>query len=53
MLSMNDGAMETVELMWVDVWCMLDWIELCHKTTEMHFPSIVAQLVGTQNEVGR
>ena len=29
--SMNDGAMETVECIWVDIWCMLDWvIGLCH-----------------------
>ena len=42
---MNDGAMETVEClwkMWVDIWCMLDWIiGLCHKTAEMHFPGMV------------
>ena len=25
-LSMNDDVMETVECMWVDIWCMLDWI---------------------------
>ena len=25
-LPINDGAMETVECMWVDIWCMLDWI---------------------------
>ena len=25
-LPMNDGAMETVEYMRVDIWCMLDWI---------------------------
>ena len=38
---MNDGAMETVECMWVDIWCMLDWIiGLCHKTAEMHFPDM-------------
>ena len=38
---MNDGAMETVECMWVDIWCMLDWIiGLCHKTAEMHFPGM-------------
>ena len=38
-LLMNCGAMETVECMWVDIWCMLDWIiGLCHKTAEMHFP---------------
>ena len=23
-LPMNDAAMETVECMWVDIWCMLD-----------------------------
>ena len=23
---MNIGAMETVEHMWVDTWCMPDWI---------------------------
>ena len=38
---MNDGAMETVECLWVDIWCMLDWvIGLCHKTAEMHFPGM-------------
>ena len=27
--------------MWVDIWCMLDWIiGLCHKTAEMHFPGM-------------
>ena len=36
---MNDGAVENVEHMWVDIWCLLDWIiGLCHKTTEMHLP---------------
>ena len=40
-LLMNCGAMETVECMWVDIWCMLDWIiGLCHKTAEMHFPGM-------------
>ena len=35
---MDDGAMETVEYMWVDVWCMLNWIiGLSHKTAEIHF----------------
>ena len=35
---MNDGPMETVESLWVDIWCMLDWVAgLCHKTTEMIF----------------
>ena len=34
----NDGAMETMECMWKDIWCMLDWIiGSCHKTAEMHF----------------
>ena len=23
-LSMNDGALETMEYMWVGIWCMLD-----------------------------
>ena len=38
-LPMSHAAMETVECMWVDIWCMLDQIVgLCHKTAEMHFP---------------
>ena len=37
-LPMNNGAMETVEYMWVDIWCRLDWIiGLCYKTAEIHF----------------
>ena len=38
---MNNDAMEAaVEYMWVDTWCVLDWIiGLCHKTVEMHFAS--------------
>ena len=37
----NDGAMETVECIWVEIWCILDWIiGLCHKTAEMHFPGM-------------
>ena len=40
-LPMNYGAMETVEYMWVDFWCMLDWIiVLCHETAEMHLPGM-------------
>ena len=41
-LPMNDDAMGTaVKYMWVDIWCMLDWIiGLCHKTAEMHFPGM-------------
>ena len=39
---MNNDSMETaVEYMWVDIWCMLDWIVgLCHKTAKIHFPDI-------------
>ena len=40
-LPMNDAAMETMECMWVDIWCMLDQIVgLSHKTAEMHFPGM-------------
>ena len=40
-LPMNDGAMETVEYMWMEIWCMLDWVRgLCHKTAQMHFPGM-------------
>ena len=53
-LSVNDGAMETVECMWVDISCMLDWIiGLCHKTAEIHFPyesCSTSRLVSTQNK---
>ena len=39
---MNDGAMETVECMWLDIWCMADWIiGLCHKTAEMLFLGMI------------
>ena len=35
--SMYDDPMETVEHMWVGMWCMLDWtVGFCHKTAEMH-----------------
>ena len=38
---MNDGAMETVECLWVDIWCMLHRIVgLCYKTAEMYFPGM-------------
>ena len=38
---MYDGPMETVEHMWVNIWCMLDWtVGFCHKTAEIHFLSI-------------
>ena len=38
-LPINNNAMETaVEYMWVDIWCILDWIiGLCQKTAEMYF----------------
>ena len=40
-LPMNDGAMKTVECIWIDIWCMLDWvIGLCQKTAEMYFPGM-------------
>ena len=43
-LSMNDGAVETVEYMRVDIWCMLDWIiGLCCKTAEKHFYELIKQ----------
>ena len=25
-LPMNDCGMKTVECMWVDIWCMMDWV---------------------------
>ena len=38
-LPINDRGMKTVECMWVDIWCTMDWIiGLCHKAAEMHFP---------------
>ena len=40
-LPMSDGAMETMEYMSLDIWCMLDWvIGLGHKTAERHFPGM-------------
>ena len=39
--SLNDCPMETVEYMWVNIWCMLDWtIGFCHKISEVHFLGI-------------
>ena len=39
--SLNDVPMETVEYMWVNIWCVLYWIiGLCHETAEMHFLGI-------------
>ena len=38
---LNDGPMETVECMWVNIWCMLHWIiGFCLKTAEIHFLGI-------------
>ena len=42
---MDDGPMETVKYMWVNIWCMLEWIV---GLAEIHF---LAQLVSAQNEV--
>ena len=40
-LSKNDRPMETVEYIWMNIWCMLDWIAgFCHKIAEMHFLGI-------------
>ena len=39
--SLNDGPTETVEYMWLNICCMLDWIiGFCHKTAEIHFLGI-------------
>ena len=38
---MNDDAIQTVDYMWGNVWCMLGWIiGFCHKTAESHFLGI-------------
>ena len=35
---MYDGPKETVEYMWVNIWCIIDWVVgFCHKTPEIHF----------------
>ena len=40
-LSKNDGPMETAEYIWMNIWCMLDWIVgFCHKIAEIHFLGI-------------
>ena len=31
---MDDGPMETVKYMWVNIWCMLEWIV---GLAEIHF----------------
>ena len=39
------------EYMWVNIRCMLDWIiGFGHKTAEIHFFGMSAQLVSAQNE---
>ena len=49
-LSMYNGPMETVECMWVNIWCMLDWIiGFGHKTAEIHFLGMSVPLVSAQN----
>ena len=40
--------METVKYMWVNIWCMLDWVV---GLAEIQFLDIVAQLVSAQNQV--
>ena len=48
-LFMYDGPKETVEYMWVNTWCMLDWVVgFCHKTAEIHFLGI--QLNGNNSQ---
>ena len=38
---MYNSAMETVEYMWVNMWCMVDWIiGFCRKAAEKHFLDI-------------
>ena len=40
-LSKNDGPMENVEYIWMNIWCMLDWIVgFCHKIAEIRFLGI-------------
>ena len=39
--SLNDGPVETVEYMWVNIWCMLDgiigfWSQDCRNTLPWH-----------------
>ena len=43
-LSMCDCPMETVKYIWVNIWCMLDWIlsENCRNTLPLH--TVVEQL---------
>ena len=39
--SLNDSPTETAECMWVNIWCMPDWIiGFCCKTAGIHFLGI-------------
>ena len=37
-LSMTDGLTETVKYIWVNIWCMLDWIfsQNCRNSLPLH-----------------
>ena len=45
-LSMSDGPIETVKYIWINIWCMLDWIlsQNCRNTRPLHTAD---QLVGS------
>ena len=45
-LSMCDGPIETVKYIWINIWCMLDWIlsQNCRNTRPLHTAD---QLVGS------
>ena len=33
--------METIKYIWINIWCMLDWmVGFCHKTAEINFLAI-------------
>ena len=37
-ISRYDGPKETVEYVWVNIWCMLDWVVgFCQKFEEIYF----------------
>ena len=49
---MYDGSVETVEYMWMNIPCMLDWIiGFGQKTAEIHFLGMNKQLISAQNEM--
>ena len=37
-LSMSDGPIETVKCIWLNIWCMLDWVlsPNCRRTIPLH-----------------